>query len=73
MRNFEEIRSHLSGKYSFKTNDPYLLSFDLAVRDGRHQGVYLIELEGGTHAASLGAGYRAAMLWLFNREIAPRS
>jgi hypothetical protein len=46
MRNFEEIRSHLSGKYSFKTNDPYLLSFDLAVRDGRHQGIYLIELEG---------------------------
>jgi len=34
MRSFEEVRSHLSGKYSFKTNDPYLLSFDLAVRDG---------------------------------------
>jgi len=32
----------------------------------------LIELEGGTHAASLGAAYRAAMLWLFNRAAAPR-
>jgi len=28
----------------------------------------LIDLEGGTHAASIGEGYRAAMLWLFNRE-----
>jgi hypothetical protein len=31
---------------------------------------HLIELEGGTHAASIGEAYRAAMLWLFNR--APR-
>ena len=46
MRSFEEVRSHLSGKHSFKTNDPYLLSFDLAVRDGRHQGIYLVEMEG---------------------------
>lgn len=46
MRNFEDVRSHLSGKHAFKTNDPYLLSFDLAVRDGRHQGMYLVELEG---------------------------
>lgn len=46
MRSFEEVRSHLSGKYEFKTNDPYLLCFDLAVRDGRHQGMYLVELEG---------------------------
>ncbi|HEY6814407.1 MAG TPA: alpha/beta hydrolase-fold protein [Croceibacterium sp.] len=28
----------------------------------------LIDLSGGTHAASIGEGYRAAMLWLFNRE-----
>lgn len=27
----------------------------------------LIELEGGTHAASIGEAYRQAMLWLFNR------
>jgi hypothetical protein len=32
----------------------------------------LIELEGGTHAASIGEAYRAAMLWLFNREAEPR-
>jgi hypothetical protein len=46
MRSFEEVRSHLSGKHKLKTNDPYLLSFDLEVRDGRHQGMYLVELEG---------------------------
>ena len=45
MRSFEEVRSHLSGKHKMKTNDPYLLSFDLEVRDGRHQGIYLVELE----------------------------
>ncbi|MBS0432693.1 MAG: hypothetical protein JSS21_09865 [Proteobacteria bacterium] len=45
MRSFEEVRSHLSGKHKLKNNDPYLLSFDLAVRDGRHQGMYLVELE----------------------------
>lgn len=28
----------------------------------------LIELEGGTHAASIGEAYRRAMLWLFNRS-----
>jgi predicted alpha/beta superfamily hydrolase len=28
----------------------------------------LIDLEGGTHAASIGEGYRQAMLWLFSRE-----
>jgi hypothetical protein len=28
----------------------------------------LIEIEGGTHAASIGEAYRRAMLWLFNRD-----
>lgn len=45
MRNFEDVRSHLSGKHEFRTNDPYLLSFDLPVRDGRQQGMYLVEVE----------------------------
>ena len=31
----------------------------------------LIELDGGTHAASIGEAYRAAMLWLFNRPERP--
>ena len=32
----------------------------------------LIDLDGGTHAASIGEAYRAAMLWLFSREAVPR-
>ena len=29
---------------------------------------HLIEIEGGTHAASIGEAYRQAMLWLFRRS-----
>lgn len=28
---------------------------------------HMIEIEGGTHAASIGEAYRQAMLWLFDR------
>ena len=45
MQSFEQIRSHLGARHQLKTNDPYLISFDLALRDGRHQGIYLAELE----------------------------
>ncbi|WP_056880614.1 alpha/beta hydrolase-fold protein [Pseudoxanthomonas sp. Root630] len=31
----------------------------------------LLEIEGGTHAASIGEGYRRAMLWLFREADAP--
>lgn len=46
MQNFEQVRSHVSGNHPLKTNDPYLLSFDIELEDGsRHQGIYLTELE----------------------------
>jgi hypothetical protein len=45
MRSFEEVRSHLSGKYALTTNEPYLVSFDLPLKDQRFQGMYLTELE----------------------------
>jgi len=45
VQSFEQIRSHLGARHQLKTNDPYLISFDLALRDGRHQGIYLAELE----------------------------
>lgn len=33
----------------------------------------LLEIEGGTQAASIGEGYRRAMLWLFrDADLAPR-
>ncbi len=48
MRHFEAVRSHLGAKFSLRHNDPYLISFDLAVAQGRQQGIYLAELEDET-------------------------
>ncbi|NCT68940.1 MAG: hypothetical protein GXC76_15040 [Rhodanobacteraceae bacterium] len=45
MQSFEQIRSHVGSRHALRTNDPYLISFDLALADGRHQGVYLAEME----------------------------
>lgn len=46
MRHFEAVRSHLQSRHTLRHNDPYLISFDLALPQGRHQGIYLTELEG---------------------------
>ena len=46
MLNFESVRSHLGSRHALRTNDPYLISFDLDLRRARHQGIYLVELEG---------------------------
>lgn len=45
MHHFEAVRSHLGSKYHLRHNDPYLISFDLALSQERHQGIYLAELE----------------------------
>lgn len=45
MQSFEDIRSHVGSSYTLRTNDPYLISFDLTLADNRHQGIYLTELE----------------------------
>lgn len=45
MRHFEAVRSYLGAQHALRHNDPYLISFDLAVAQGRHQGIYLAELE----------------------------
>ena len=45
MQSFEQIRSHVGSRHALRTNDPYLISFDLTVDDGRHQGLYLAEME----------------------------
>ncbi|HET6545244.1 MAG TPA: hypothetical protein VFG55_00695 [Rhodanobacteraceae bacterium] len=45
MQSFEQIRSHVGSHHTLHTNDPYLISFDLDLADGRHQGIYLAELE----------------------------
>jgi hypothetical protein len=45
MRHFEAVRSHLGSLHELRHNDPYLISFDLPLPRGRHQGIYLAELE----------------------------
>ena len=45
MRHFEAVRSHVGSQHALRQNDPYLISFDLALPLGRHQGIYLAELE----------------------------
>lgn len=45
MHSFEQVRSHAGSRHSLRTNDPYLISFDLTLANGRHQGLYLAELE----------------------------
>jgi hypothetical protein len=45
VQSFEQIRSHVGSRHALRTNDPYLVSFDLSLASGRHQGLYLAELE----------------------------
>jgi hypothetical protein len=45
MRHFEAVRSHLGSQHKLHHNDPYLISFDLELGQGRRQGIYLAELE----------------------------
>ncbi|TBR37149.1 MULTISPECIES: hypothetical protein [Dyella] len=45
MRHFEAVRSHIGSLHQLRHNDPYLISFDLLLPHGRHQGIYLTELE----------------------------
>lgn len=45
MQSFEKIRSHLGARHALRTNDPYLISFDLTLAHDRHQGIYLAELD----------------------------
>lgn len=45
MRHFEAVRSLIGSQYELRHNDPYLVSFDLELAQGRFQGIYLAELE----------------------------
>jgi len=46
VQSFEQVRSHAGSQHRLRTNDPYLISFDLTLEHGRHQGIYLTELDG---------------------------
>ncbi|WP_233843406.1 hypothetical protein [Dyella sp. 2HG41-7] len=45
MHHFEAVRSLVGSQHALRQNDPYLISFDLTLPHGRHQGIYLAELE----------------------------
>ena len=47
MMNFEQIRSHVQGKYKITAREPYLVCVELSLAKGkRHQSIFLAELEG---------------------------
>jgi hypothetical protein len=47
MPNFENIRSHVQGKYKITARDPYLVCVELSLEQGRrHQSIFLSELDG---------------------------
>ena len=47
MLNFEQIRSHVQGKYKITAREPYLVCVELSLAKGkRHQSIFLAELEG---------------------------
>lgn len=47
MMNFEQIRSHVQGKYKITAREPYLVCVELSLSQGkRHQSIFLAELEG---------------------------
>ena len=45
MNSFEEVRAHVRSVRELKNDDPYLITLELKLSDGRRQGIYLAELE----------------------------
>jgi hypothetical protein len=45
MHSFEDVRAHVAAHYALRDNEPYFISFDLVLGEGRLQGIYLAELD----------------------------
>lgn len=45
MQSFEDVRAHLAAHHDLSDNEPWLMSFEYGVGEGRRQGLYLAELE----------------------------
>ena len=45
MHSFEDVRSFLASRHALRDNDPYVISFDMLLDEGRRQGVFLAELD----------------------------
>lgn len=45
MQSFEDVRSHLAARYEIDDNEPWLLSCEVLLPEGRRQTVFVAELE----------------------------
>jgi hypothetical protein len=45
MQSFEDVRAHLAARHELSDNEPWLMSFEYSVGEGRRQGLYLAELD----------------------------
>jgi hypothetical protein len=45
MQSFEDVRSHLATRYEIDDNEPWLLSCEVLLAEGRRQTVFVAELE----------------------------
>ena len=46
MHSFEDVRAHVASHYAIGDSSPYLVSFDLALGEGRRQSMFLAEIAG---------------------------
>jgi hypothetical protein len=56
MQSFEDVRSHLAARYEIDDNEPWLLSCQVLLAEGRRQTVFIAELEteGGGRVLRIG-------------------
>jgi hypothetical protein len=56
MQSFEDVRAHLASRYEIDDNEPWLLSCEVLLAEGRRQTVFVAELEteGGGRVLRIG-------------------
>lgn len=45
MQSFEDVRSFLVSRHTLNDNEPYVISFEMDLAEGRRQSVFLAELD----------------------------
>lgn len=45
MQSFEDVRSYLVSRHALSHNEPYVISFEMSLDEGRRQSVFLAELD----------------------------
>lgn len=56
MQSFEDVRAHLASRYEIDDNEPWLLSCEVLLAEGRRQTMFVAELEteGGDRVLRVG-------------------